>query len=90
MAIDQSINKTLRQVDFKSRRSGNGSGSGGGSSARSYMTCHKFGKKGHMKKDCWSKVNGSGGNVPKKSADELPEWVTKNPVVSYTKDLATS
>ena len=31
LAIEQSINKALKQIDFKSRRSGNGSGSGKGS-----------------------------------------------------------
>ena len=46
VSIEQSINKAFNQVDFKSRHSGNGSGSGRGSSARSDITCHKFGKKG--------------------------------------------
>ena len=40
-----------KQVDFKSRSSGNGSGSERGSSARSDKTCHKCGKKGNIKKD---------------------------------------
>ena len=35
VAIEQSINKALKQVDFKSRRSVNGSGSGKGSFAKS-------------------------------------------------------
>ena len=90
VVIDQSINKALEQVDFKSRRSVNGSGSGGGSYDRSYMTCHKCGKKGHNKKNCRSKENGSGGNPPGKYPNELPEWVTKNSVVSDTKALATA
>ena len=81
MAIEQSINKVLNQVDFKSRRSGNGSGSGKGSFARSYITCHKCGKKGHIQKDCRSKGNGSSGNSSKKSTNKLPEWVTRKPVV---------
>ena len=34
VAIEHSINKALEQVDFKRRRSGNGSGSGRGSSAK--------------------------------------------------------
>ena len=53
------------------------------------MTCHKCDKKGHIKKDCRSKVNGSGGNPPKNSTNELPEWVTRKPVFSYTKDFST-
>ena len=53
------------------------------------MTCHKCGKKGNTQKDCRSKGNGSGGNPPKNSTNELPEWVTKKPIVSDTKDIAT-
>ena len=81
----------MNQVDLRSRRSGNGSGSGRGSSARSDNgTCHKCGKKGHIKKDCRSTGNGSSGNTPKKSINELPEWVTRKPVDSDTKDLTTA
>ena len=72
MAIEQSINKALKQVDFKSRRSGNGSGSGKGSFARSDGKCHKCGKKGHIQKDCRSKANGSVGNSSKNPTNELP------------------
>ena len=72
VAIEQSIKKALKQVDFKSHSSGNNSGSGRGSSARSDITCHKCGKKGHMQKDCRSTGNGSSGNTPKKSTNELP------------------
>ena len=90
VAIEQSINKALKQVDFKSRRSGNGSGSGKGSFARSDKTCHNCGKKGHIQKDCKSKGNGSGGITPKKSMNELPEWVTTKPVDSDNQDLTTS
>ena len=72
MAIEQSINKTLKHVDFKSRRSVNGSGSEKGSFARSDGKCHKCGKKGHIQKDCKSKGNGSSGNTSKKSINELP------------------
>ena len=81
MAIEQLINKALNQVYFKRRCSGNGSGYGGGSSYRSDMTCQKCSKKFHIKKYCRSKGNGSGGNPWKKSANELPEWVTKKRVV---------
>ena len=45
VAIEQSINKALNQVDFNSGHNGNGSGSGRGSSSRSDITCHKCGKK---------------------------------------------
>ena len=54
------------------------------------MTCHKCGKMGHIQKDCRPKVNGSGGNPPKKSTNQLPEWVTKMHIVSDTKDLTTA
>ena len=90
VSIEKSINKALKQVDFKSCRSGNGSGYGKGSSARSDITCHKCGKKGHIQKDCRSKGNGSSDNLPKKSTNELPKWVTMKPVVSDTKDMTTS
>ena len=43
VAIEQSINKDLKQVYFSSLRSGNNSGSVRGSSARSDITCHKCG-----------------------------------------------
>ena len=90
-AIEQSINKALKQVDFKSRCSGNGSGYGRGSSTRSDNdTCHKCGKKGHTKKDYRSTGNGSSGNTPKKSINEIPAWVTREPVDSDTKDLTTA
>ena len=90
MAIGHSNNKALNQVDFKSRRSGNGCGSGKGSSARSDIICHKCGKKGHIHKDCRSKLNGSSSNSSKKSTNELTEWVTLKPVVSDIKDLTTA
>ena len=61
-----------KQVDFKSRSIGDGSSSGRGSSTRSDKTCHKCGKKGHIKKDYRSTGNGSSGNTPKKSINELP------------------
>ena len=90
VAIEQTINKALKQVDFKICLSGNDSGSGRGSSARSDITCHKCGKKGHIQIDFRSKVNGFSLNSPKKSKNELPEWVTKKPVVSDTKDMTTA
>ena len=90
VAIDQSINKDLEQVDFKICHGENGSGSGRGSYARSDITCHKCGKKGHIQKDCKSKGNGSGENSPKNSTNELPYWVNKKPVVSDTKYLTTA
>ena len=90
MAIEQSTNKALKQVDFKSQHSGNGSGYGRGLSARSDKTCHKCGKKGHIQKHCRSTGNFSSGNTPKNSINELPEWVTRKPVDSETKDPTTA
>ena len=60
--IEQSINKTLKQVYLKIRCSLNGSGSGRGSSVRPNITCHKCGKKGHIQENCRSKENGSSGD----------------------------
>ena len=37
-----------------------------------------------------SKRYGSSVNTPKKSTNELPKWVTRNPVDSDTKDLITA
>ena len=51
MAIGNSIDKSLEQVDFKSRNSGNGGGYGGGSSARLNVICCKCGEKGHFQKN---------------------------------------
>ena len=48
VAIEQSINKALKQVYLKSCRSGNVSGSGKGSFARSDGKCHKCGKNGQI------------------------------------------
>ena len=90
VAIEHSINNALNQVDFKICHSGNGSGTGKGSFARSYGKCHKCGKNTYIQKYCRSKANCSNGNAPKKSINELPEWVTRKPVDSDTKDLTTS
>ena len=90
VAIEQTIKKALKQVDFKGRRSGNVNGSGRGSFSRSDKTCHRCGKKGHIQKDCRSRVNGSSGNTPNKSTNDIPEWVTRKPVVSDKKYLTTA
>ena len=71
MVVEQLIKKALKQVYFKRFRSGNGSGSERGSSARSDITCHECGKKGHIQKDYRSKGNGSCGNSHKNSTNEL-------------------
>ena len=72
MVIEYSINKALKQVDFKSRRSGNDNGSGKGSFSRLDGKCHKCGKKGHIQKECRSKGNGFSVSTPKKSINEIP------------------
>ena len=90
MVIGELVNKALEQVGFKIHCSGNGSGSGGGSSDKSNVTSHKCVKKGHIQKYYRSKRTRSSGNPPKQYEHELPEWVTKKPVVSNTRYLATS
>ena len=90
VASEQLINKDLKQVDFKSQRSGNGNISEKGSTARSNITCHKCVKKGHIQIDFSSKGNGSIGKSSKKSKNELPEWVTRKTIDSDTKDLTTA
>ena len=72
VTMEQSITNALKQVDFRSLRSGNGSGYGEGSSARSDITYHKSVKMDHIQKDCRSKGNGSSGKSTKKSSNELP------------------
>ena len=47
-------------------------------------------KKDHIKKDWSSKGNGFDGNPPKKSSNEILEWVTKNPSFLDTRYLETS
>ena len=89
MSIEQSVNKALKQVDFRSFCSGNVSGSGGVSSVKSYVNHHKFCKKGNIKKDFRPNEKRYSGNPPKKSANDLPECVTNKPIFSDNKDLAT-
>ena len=67
MSIEQLVNKALKQVDFKSHQSRNGSGSGGGSYVKLDVNFLYCGKKGHIKKDFSSKGTGSSGNPPNKS-----------------------
>ena len=86
VSIDQSVNKALKKVDFKNRHNVNGSGYGGGSPARSNLICRYCVNKGRLEKYWMSKGNDSRGNLSK-NYNELPEWVTKNISVSYTKDM---
>ena len=89
VAIEQSTNKALKQIQFKSRQKIVDIFTGRESHIKSYVTCHKCGKKVHTKKECRPKGTGSSGNQPKKYENEIPEWVTKKPVVSYIEILAT-
>ena len=81
MDIYQLVNNPLKKFDFKNLHSGNVSGSEGGSSVNSNVTCHNCGKKGHIQKDFWSMGNRSSGNPPNNYTNDIPEWVTKKPVV---------
>ena len=74
-----------KQVDLKSRHSGNNGGSKRGSFTKSDGKCHKCGNKGHIKKNCRLKIHGSNGNTPKKSVNELPKWVTTSLLTQITK-----
>ena len=73
MEIDQSVNKSLEQVELNICCIGNGSIYGGGSSDRSNMTSHNCGKRGHIQKDYRSKRTGSSGKPYKKSTNYVPE-----------------
>ena len=88
MKIDHLSNKALKQVDFKTYFSINGSGSGGGSYSRSEVICHNCGKNGYFQKYCRSEVNFYSGKLSKNSTNEIPEWVTNKPVVLNTNDIA--
>ena len=89
MATEPLVHNALKPVDFKIFRSENSSGSGGGSSVKSNLTCHKYGKKGYIKKYFRSKGTGYIAKTPEKSANKCPEWVTKNDVISDTKYIVT-
>ena len=80
----------MKQVDVNSIHSENGNGSGRGSSSRSNVICHNYGKKGHLRKDLRSKITYSSENPSMKYTNEISEWITKNSVVSDTKHLATT
>ena len=90
MSIEKYFNNVLNQCDFKIHRSGNDGSFRGGSSVKLNVTCHECGKKVHIQKYCRSKGTGSSGNLHKKSANELPEWVTKKTGVSDNTDIATA
>ena len=70
VAIEQLVNKYLKQVDFKSRIIVNDSGSGV-SFVKSNVTFHECGKKVRIQKDCKAKGNGYSGKPPKNSANEI-------------------
>ena len=89
MDIEQLVKKAFKKVYFKILRSGNVSGSGGESSFKLNVTCNKCGKRGNIQKYCRSNGTISSGKPPKNFANEIPQWVTKKPVFSDIKDLAT-
>ena len=49
--IGAPVNKTVDKFYFKSRHKGKENKSGLGSSTKSIVTCHKCGKKGHLKRN---------------------------------------
>ena len=75
---------------FKRRQNEKFNDSGIGSSTNSVATCHKCSQKFHIKIYCRSNINGSDGDLSKRSTRKLPKWVTKKPVISDVEYLTTS
>ena len=51
MEIEYPVNFTAEKVDFKIRHDSKDNNSVVGSSTKSVVTCHNFGKKGHVKRN---------------------------------------
>ena len=88
--IESPVNNNMEKVYCKIRHKGNDNKSGVGSSTKSVVTCHKCGKMGHIKRDCKSNINVSGGGIYKISTRNLPNWVTKKPMNSDVENLTTA
>ena len=61
VTIEDSVNKTVKKVYCKIRHNGKDDNSVSGLSTNSVVACHKFGKKGYIKKNFKSNVNTYGG-----------------------------
>ena len=90
MTIEPPVNKVVNKVYFKSRQNVKVNNSGVGSSTKSVATCHKCGKKGHMKNNGKSNRNGSDWELSERSTQKLPNWVTKKPMISDVEYMTTA
>ena len=61
VAIEPPVNKTVEKVYCTSRHKGKKNNSVVGSSTKPVVTCHKCGKKVHLKSNCKFNRNGSNG-----------------------------
>ena len=59
--IEFPVNKTVEKVYCKIRHKGENNKYGVGSSTKSVVTCHRCGKKSHLKRNCKSNRNVSNG-----------------------------
>ena len=61
-----------------------------GWSTKSVLTYQNCGKRGHLKRNFKSNRNSCNGGLSKTSTINLPEWVTKKPMISYVENLTTA
>ena len=87
--VKDPVNNTVEKFNSKIRHNFKDINSVVVSSTKSVATCHKCGKKGHIKRNCKSNINGSDGGLSKRSTRELPKWVINKPVISYVPYLTT-
>ena len=90
VVIEAPVNKIVDKVYFKSRHNRKYNNSGVGLYTKSVATCHKCVKKGHMKSNCKSNINGSYGGLSKRSTRKLPKWVTKKSMISDLEYMTTA
>ena len=90
VAIESPVNKTVEKVYCKIRHKGKDNKSGVGSSTKSDITFHNCGKRGHLKMNLKSNINGSNGDLYKTSTRNLPKWVTKKTMISDVQNLTTA
>ena len=90
MEIESLVNKTVDKAYCKSRHKRKDNKSGVESSNKSVVTCHKCGKKGHLKRNRKSNRNGYDGEMSNKLTRKLPKWVTKKSVILDVENLTTA
>ena len=90
MAIEAPVKNIVEKFYFKISDNGKYNNSGVGSSTKSVTTCHKCGKKFHIKRKFISNRNGYDGELSDISTINLPKWVTKKPIISDVEYITTA